>query len=63
MDTAKRGEGIPLSLPHLLESVGDVKRTDLFVVLEFEEFVTSVTGHVNEDVGSIVSQEPFRPRY
>ena len=59
----ERGEGRPLLLPHLFESVGNVKCADLFVVLELEKLVTSVPGHVNEDVGPIICQEPFRPRY
>ena len=53
----------PLLLPHLLESVGNIECADFFVVLELEEFVASVSGHVNEDVGPVVGQEPFRPGY
>jgi len=59
----KQIEDRPLLLPHLLESVSNVERADLFVVLELEELVASVSGHVNEDVGPIISQEPFRARY
>jgi hypothetical protein len=55
--------GRPLLLPHLFESVGNVECADLFVVLELEELVTSVSGHVNEYVGPIIGQEPFRPGY
>jgi hypothetical protein len=47
----------------LLKGVGNVECADLFVVLELEELVTSVSGHVNEDVGPIIGQEPFRTRY
>jgi len=61
--TRKQSEDRPLLLPHLLESVGNVECADLFVILELEELVASVPSHVNEDVGSIVSQEPFRPGY
>ena len=51
----RQNEGRPLLLPHLLESVGNVECADLFVILELEELVTSVSSHVNEDVGPIVS--------
>jgi hypothetical protein len=47
----------------LLKGVGNVECADLFVVLELEELVTSVSGHVNEDIGPIIGQEPFRTRY
>ena len=57
------GEEGPFLLPHLLESVSNIKCTDLFVVLKLEELITSVPGHVNEDIGSIIGQEPFRSRY
>lgn len=60
---ARKQESRPLLLPHLLESVSNVECTDLFVVLELEELVASVSSHVNEDVRPIVGQEPFRPRY
>jgi hypothetical protein len=40
----------PLLLPHLFKSIRNVKRTDLFVVLEFEKFVASVASHVHEYV-------------
>lgn len=59
----KQSENRPFLLPHLLESVGNVERADLLVVLELEEFVPSVSGHVNEDIGTIVGQEPFRARH
>ena len=59
----KQTENGPFPLPHLLESVGDVECADLFVVLELEEFVPSVSGHVNEDIGPIIGQEPFRAGY
>lgn len=61
--TGKQGEGRPLLLPHLLKSVGNIECTDLFVVLELEELITPVPGHVYEDVGSVIGQEPFRPGY
>jgi hypothetical protein len=40
----------PFFLPHLFKSIRDVKCTNLFVVLEFEKFVASVTSHVHENV-------------
>ena len=41
---------VPLLLPHLLESVRDIERADLFAVLELEELVPAVSGHVDEDI-------------
>ena len=60
---SREKENRPLLLPHLLKSVGNVKCTDLFVVLELEELITPVSGHVHEDIGPIIGQEPFRARY
>ncbi len=49
----------PFLLPHLFEGICDIKGADFFVILEFEEFVSAVTSHVNEDVGPVVCQETF----
>lgn len=40
----------PLLLPHLLKSVGDVKRTNFFIILKLEELIPSVTCHIDEYV-------------
>ena len=53
---------IPLLLPHLFERVRDVKRANLFIVLELEEFVSSVSSHIHEDVRAVVSEKALRPR-
>lgn len=55
MEKERKGWGfVPFLLIHLLKSVGDVERTDFFVVLKFEEFVAAVASHVNEDIRPIV---------
>ncbi len=46
--------------PHLLERVGQVPAADLLKVLEFEEFVAAVAGHVGQDVALLVRQKAFR---
>ena len=54
---------LPLLLPHLFKGVGDVERADLFVVLELEEFVSTVSSHVYEDIGAVVREQSFGTRY
>ena len=49
----------PFLLPHLLEGICDVKCADLLVVLELEKLVSSVTGHVHEDVRPIIREKPL----
>lgn len=49
----------PFLLPHLLKSVCNVVRADFFVVLKFEEFVASMTGHVDEDIGLVIGKQTF----
>jgi hypothetical protein len=50
-------------LPHLLERIGNIERANLFVILEFEEFVPTVPGHVYENVGSVVRQKTLGAGY
>lgn len=54
---------LPLLLPHLFKGVGDVERADLFVVLEFEEFISTVSGHVHENIRAVVREQSFGARY
>jgi hypothetical protein len=54
---------LPLLLPHLFKGVSDVERADLFVVLELEEFISTVSGHVHEDIRAVVREQSFRARY
>jgi hypothetical protein len=49
----------PLLLPHLLESVSDVKGTNFFIVLEFQELVAAMPSHIDEDVRPVVSEKAF----
>jgi len=48
----RAGEHAPLLGPHAAERVGNVERRDLLVVLELEELVAAVPGHVDEDVAA-----------
>lgn len=41
---------VPFLLPHLFEGISNVKGTDFLVVLELQEFIPSVTRHIDEDV-------------
>lgn len=56
------GKDAPLLLPHLLKRIGDIKRGNLLVILEFEEFDSAVARHIDEDVGFLVREETFRAR-
>lgn len=47
---------IPLLLPHLLECVCNIECAYFLVVLEFEELVSTVSSHVDEDVGTVVRE-------
>jgi len=52
----------PFLLPHLLKSVRYVKGTDLFIILKFEEFRSTVTGHINKNIALLISQKAFGAR-
>lgn len=54
---------LPLLLPHLFKGVGNVERADLFVVLKLEEFVSTVSGHVHEDIGAVICEQSLGTRY
>ena len=43
--------------PHLFDDVGQFDGGDLLVVLEFEEAIAAVAGHVDEDVRRLVREE------
>ena len=45
---------LPPFHPHLLESIGELNVCDLLGVLELEEAVAAVAGHVHQDVGALV---------
>lgn len=45
-----RRENPPFFLPHLLECVSNIKCTYFLLVLEFEELVSSMPSHIDEDV-------------
>lgn len=49
-------------LPHLLEGVGEIPGADLLAVLELEELVAAVAGHVDEDVAAAVGAEALAAR-
>jgi len=48
------GGALPFLLGHLAKGVSKVECADFFGVLEFEELVAAVAGHVDEDVASVV---------
>lgn len=50
---------LPFFLPHLFEGISNVEGTDFLIVLKFQEFVASVSGHIYENVGTVISQEAF----
>lgn len=50
---------IPLLLPHLLESIRQVKRANLLGVLELEELVPAMACHVHQYVAAVVGQQPL----
>jgi hypothetical protein len=41
---------LPSLFPHLSDSISNVMRADLFVVLEFQELVPTMSRHVDKDV-------------
>lgn len=45
---------------HLLKGIGDIICRDLLLILELEELVTAMPGHVDENVRVLVSVETFR---
>lgn len=45
-----RRDNLPLFLPHLFKGISDVECADLFIVLELEELVPTVSSHVHEDI-------------
>lgn len=53
---------IPPLLPHLLERVREIPAPDLLAVLELEELVPAVAGHVHEDVAPRVRAEALAGR-
>jgi hypothetical protein len=52
----------PFLLPHLLKSVRDVKSTNFFIILKFEEFGSAVAGHINKNIALFISQQAFGAR-
>lgn len=48
--------------PHAPQRIGDIERRDLLVVLELEELVAAMTGHVDENVRVGVGEQSFRGR-
>lgn len=55
----KQQLAIPSLLPHLLERVRQIPTPNLLAVLEFQELVPAVAGHVDEDVTAGVGAEAF----
>ncbi len=51
------GEYLPFLLPHLLECICDIIRTDLLSVLKLEELIATVARHVYEDVRPVVCEQ------
>ena len=49
-------DGLPSLLVHLFERICDVERTDLLIVLKFEELVPTVAGHIYKHVRPLVAQ-------
>lgn len=58
-----KGYTSPLLLPHLFESIGNIKRAELFVVLKLEELVPAMPGHIDEYVRPVIRQKAFRSRH
>ena len=52
---------IPSFHPHLLKSISELYISDLLCILKLEEAITTVPGHVNQDVGPFIRQEPLWP--
>ncbi len=40
----------PSFLPHLSYRISNIKRTNFFVVLEFEELISAVTGEIEKHI-------------
>lgn len=53
---------VPPLLPHLLEGVRQVPAPDLLAVLELEELVAAVPGHVDQQVAAAVAAEALAAR-
>ena len=50
---------VPLLLPHLLDSIGQVHVGDLFWILKFEETITAVTSEIDENIAASVREKPL----
>jgi hypothetical protein len=54
---------VSLLLEHLFEAVSNVFRGDLFVVLELQELIAAVAGHVDQNVAAAVREQTLGARY
>lgn len=56
-ESCKRVCFVPFLLIHLFKGVGDVKRTDLLIILKFEKFIPAMPSHIDKDIRSVVRQK------
>ena len=54
---------LPVLLPHLFKGVGDIKSTDLLVILKFKKFVPPMPRHIHEDIATLIREQSLGSRY
>lgn len=47
---------------HLLKGICYIISRDLFLILEFQKFVSTVSGHIDEDIGVLIGVQSLRDR-